>query len=74
MLVAGEARAPGIEHLATLGTRLDLKKASKIIDEVRAAITRFPRFADKAGVPARLRNQTAKALALSSPRKRFSSL
>lgn len=66
MLVAGEGRAPGTEHLAALAARVDVKNSSEIIDEVRAAIRRFKRFADKAGVPARLRDRTAQALAVPS--------
>lgn len=64
MLVDGEGRAPGVAHLAALAAQVDLKHSAKIIDEVRAAIGRFHRFADKAGVPARLREKTAKALTL----------
>ena len=63
MLVAGEGRAPGIAHLTALAAQADLKNGTKIIDQVRAVISRFKRFADKAGVPARLRDRTAKALA-----------
>lgn len=63
MLVAGEGRAPGIAHLTALAAQADLKNGTKIIDQVRAVIARFKRFADKAGVPARLRDRTAKALA-----------
>jgi serine/threonine-protein kinase HipA len=65
MLVAGEGRAPGVAHLTALAAQVDLKHGAKIIQEVRAVIGRFKRFADKAGVPARLRNKTAQALALS---------
>jgi serine/threonine-protein kinase HipA len=65
MLVAGEGKAPGVAHLTTLGARLDLRHTANVIDEVRAAVARFLRFADKAGVPARLRDRTAKALGLS---------
>jgi serine/threonine-protein kinase HipA len=66
MLVSGEGRAPGIAHLRALAARMDLKNASDIIHEVRAAIRRFKRFADQAKVPARLRDKTAQALAVSS--------
>jgi len=65
MLIAGEGRTPGIEHLAALAARVEVRNSAKIIDEVRAAIRRFKRFADQAGVPARLRDKTAQALALS---------
>ena len=66
MLIAGEGRAPGVKHLADLAARVDVKHSAEIIDEVRAAIRRFKRFADQAGVPARLRDRTAKALAFAS--------
>jgi serine/threonine-protein kinase HipA len=66
MLVAGEGRAPGVEHLAALAKRADVRHATQIIDEVRGAVARFKRFADNAGVPARLRNQTASALGLAT--------
>ena len=66
MLVAGEGRAPGSGHLKALAAQVGLKNSSKIIDEARAAISRFKRFANKAGVPARLRDRTAKALAVAN--------
>jgi serine/threonine-protein kinase HipA len=65
LLVAGEGRAPGVAHLTALAAQVDLKHGAKIIEEVRAVIGRFKRFADKAGVPARLRDRTAQALAAS---------
>jgi serine/threonine-protein kinase HipA len=65
MLVAGEGRSPGGPQLAALAAQLDLKRAAAILDEVDAAVRRFKRFADQAGVPARLRDQTAAALARS---------
>jgi serine/threonine-protein kinase HipA len=68
MLVAGEGRSPGVEHLATLAGKAELKHGLKVIDEVRSVVSRFAHIADKAGVPARLRAQTAKALGLTSRR------
>src|SRR4029079_12571457 len=41
MLVAGEGRAPGIAHLTALAAQADLKNGTKIIDQVRAVISRF---------------------------------
>lgn len=64
LLVAGEGRAPTREHLAALAAKTELKNGAKIIDEVRAAVSRFKRFADAAGVPAKLRDETAEALAI----------
>jgi serine/threonine-protein kinase HipA len=63
MLIAGEARTPGVKHLMTLAADLELRHTSQIIDEVRAAVARFKRFADRAGVPARLREQVARVIA-----------
>lgn len=63
MLVAGEARAPGAAHLASLATAAELRHSARIIDEVRAATSRFKRFAEQAGVPARLAKRAADALA-----------
>jgi len=64
MLVNGEGRAPGLGHLAALATELELKKPTRIIDEVRGAVDHFKRFAADAGVPTRLRVRTARALVL----------
>src|SRR5205807_810097 len=64
LLVAGEGRAPGREHLAALAAKAELKNSAKMVDEVRAAVSRFKRFANAAGVPAKLRDETAKVLAL----------
>jgi serine/threonine-protein kinase HipA len=61
-LVAGEGRNPSGEHLAALAAEMGLKKAARIVDEVRATVADFKRFAERAGVPAKLRGQTAKAL------------
>lgn len=69
MLVAGEGRAPDREHLAALARLADLKPrhARKIIDEVRAAVDRFTLHADRAGVPARLRDKIGGALRRAMP-------
>ncbi len=62
-LVGGEGRRPSAEHLVALAAEVGLKRAATVVDEVRAAVADFERFADRAGVPARLRAATAKALA-----------
>lgn len=69
MLVAGEGRHPDRTHLATVAADLELKRSAAIIDEVRAAVARFPRFADQAGVPARLRDRITRALGLAKRRR-----
>ncbi|HEY0482872.1 MAG TPA: type II toxin-antitoxin system HipA family toxin [Kofleriaceae bacterium] len=72
MLVAGEARAPAREHLAALAERVDLRRSARVINEVRAAVDRFGAHADRAGVPAKLRDKVAGVLGLTkrSPRRR----
>ena len=53
MAVCGERRSAGVEHLMKLAKSesLDAKEAKHIVDEVRAALTRWRTFADEAGVP-----------------------
>jgi serine/threonine-protein kinase HipA len=63
MLVAGEGRAPGLAHLRALAAQLELRRAPAILDQVRRAVGRFKRYAERAGVPARLRDRTAGAIA-----------
>lgn len=62
MLIAGEARAPTTEHLLKLAAACDLKHAREIVEKVRAAVDRFKDFAQRAEVPARLRQKTASVL------------
>ena len=65
-LVAGEGRTPGRAHLAALAEQIDLRRSAGVIDEVRAAIDRFAVHADRAGVPARLRDKVARALGVAN--------
>jgi serine/threonine-protein kinase HipA len=67
MLVAREGRTPGREHLARLADLVDLKHGATVIDEVRAAVGRFKLHADRAGVPAKLRDKVAGALRRAMP-------
>ncbi len=62
MLVAGEGARPGRDHLLALGRKASVRRAEQVIEEVRAAVARFARFADRAGVPKRLRAQVSKRL------------
>ena len=62
MLVAGEGANPKISHLEALARAGDVKRPRPVIDQVRAAVDGFARFADKAGVRARTRQRVAKAL------------
>lgn len=70
MLVAGEGANPGRAHLEALARRADLKRVGAVIDEVRAAVDGFARFADEAGVPARTRARIARVLGVPSSRPR----
>lgn len=63
MLVAGEGRGPGVEHLKALAGRVSLRSPFPIIDQVRSTVARFKTFAEEAGVPVKLRAQVARALA-----------
>lgn len=53
MAVCGECRTAGVEHLKKLAKSesLDAKEAKRVIDDVRAALAQWRRFADEAGVP-----------------------
>ena len=50
MTVMGEGAAPGTEHLLALAKAVDLRGAKKILEEVRAAVSEFLRFADEVGL------------------------
>ena len=54
MTLAGEGRSPGPEHMLRLARDRDVSRveASGIIEQVRAAVSRWPEFSDQAGVPA----------------------
>ncbi len=48
--VMGEGRAPSRKHLLSLGEKFGIKQRSDILDEVQAAVARWPEFAAQAGV------------------------
>jgi serine/threonine-protein kinase HipA len=52
MTVAGEGRAPGSSHILRAGLARDVSRAEvlAIVDQVRAAVARWPEFAGRAGV------------------------
>lgn len=50
MLVMGEGRAPGIDHLRALGKKHDLRNADTILEAVRAAVADWSKHADAAGL------------------------
>ncbi len=65
MAVCGERRAAGPEHLRKLaeGEGLDRKRALAVVDEVAAAIRRWPTFAAEVGVPERAARDVAASFA-----------
>ncbi len=59
MLLAGEGRNPTTQHLKSLAREVGLKHTAPIIEEVRAAVARFIKIADEAGLPKKLRDTVA---------------
>lgn len=53
MTLAGEGRTPGRDHLLRVARERDVNRtdAEAIVEEVAAAVTRWPEFAAEAGVP-----------------------
>ena len=72
LLVDTEGKNPGREHLERLAATAGIKRAARIIDEVRAGISTFPRVADDAGVPKKLAAHVTRALGIAraTPRAR----
>jgi serine/threonine-protein kinase HipA len=70
MVVMGEGRAPTETHLLRLAEEAELKNARKHLAKVKSAVASFADFAEEAGVPVKLRKQTAEALSLLGGRPR----
>ncbi len=62
MLVGRAGADPTDADLLELAEEVDLKRPRRILDEVRAAVSRFARHADEAGLPTRTRQEVARAL------------
>ena len=62
MLVSGEGANPERKHLEALAKAGDVRRFKPVIDQVRAAVDRFPSFADEAGLKAKTRDTVARAL------------
>lgn len=63
MMVMGEGRAPGPDHLIALAKKHDLRHGAAILDAVRAAIARWPAHADAAGVTRKTAQKIAARIA-----------
>ncbi len=64
MSVDGESRTPTADHVARVGLRLglDRKRVHAVIDEVRAAVSRWKEFAEAAAVPAKAAAEVGRSL------------
>jgi serine/threonine-protein kinase HipA len=60
--VAGESKNPSKKNLLQLADTFGLKNANDIIDQVYASISKWPVFADEAGVSRPSRIRVGKAL------------
>jgi serine/threonine-protein kinase HipA len=68
MMVMGEGRDPGVEQLRALAKKQGVKRGEEIIDEVRAAVARWPGFADAAGVSKKSAKMIASRIAPPPPK------
>lgn len=62
MAVAGEGRAPGRRHFDDLARLMSIRSAASIVEQVDAAVSRWPGFAETTGVPASLADEIAARL------------
>jgi serine/threonine-protein kinase HipA len=69
MTVAGEGRSPGASHILRAGLARDVSRAEAlaVMDEVRAAVARWPEFAGLAGVGKARVRQIQGTLGLKEP-------
>jgi len=72
MAILGERRAVGVEHLLQLADNegLDRKVATSVIDQVRAAVSRWREFTNQAQVPALKAAEVGQVLS-AGPRQRL---
>ena len=68
MTIAGEGKSPATGHIHALAQQAELsrREEAEITEQVQAAITRWPQWADQAGVTRR----RAKAIAATFPKLR----
>lgn len=62
MMVMGEGKAPGTEHLLRLAEKFGLKNPQQIIDEVRTTVQSWEKFADIANVGKKSRDIIGRTL------------
>ena len=68
MTIAGEGKSPTMGHIQTLAQQADIshREVAEIIEQAQAAISRWPQWADQAGVTRR----RAKEIAATFPKLR----
>jgi serine/threonine-protein kinase HipA len=62
LLVANEGARPTRDHLLAVARENEVRRAADIVDEVSAAVQKFARFAEEAGLPRRVLSTYAKRL------------
>lgn len=70
MLVDTEGANPTRVHLERLAASVGLRRTGDVIDEVRAAVSKFHRFADEAGVARSRAREVGRALGVRPPKRR----
>jgi serine/threonine-protein kinase HipA len=68
LLIGREGRNPTTEHLEALAREVGVKRASAIIEEVRAAVDRFRSLAEEVGLPKKVQDRVAKGIGLAGSR------
>jgi serine/threonine-protein kinase HipA len=68
LLVGTEGKNPTRRHLEALAKDVGIKRANRILDEVRAGIDHFRAIADEADLPKKIQDVVAKALGPQAPR------
>ena len=69
MLVDTEGANPTRAHLEKLAASVGLRRTAIVIDEVRAGVSKFHRFADEAGVARSRAREVGRALGVRPPRR-----
>ncbi len=69
MLIDTEGANPTRAHLEKLAASVGLRRTADVIDEVRAAVSKFHRFADEAGVARSRAREVGRALGVRPPRR-----
>jgi serine/threonine-protein kinase HipA len=72
-MLVGDGANPTAADLRALADEVGLRRATGILDEVRAAVAKFARYADDAGVPRALRDRVAGALGVTGGKRRTTS-